>query len=85
MSKDQTYGAIILAVSVVGIIVYAALLYAYALVVLQITAFIAVAGVLVIAAWIGYTMATTPPPAPLEVPETTAAAQTPAEPATETK
>jgi predicted DNA-binding transcriptional regulator len=42
------------------------LLYAYSIVVLQITAFIAVAGVLVILAWIGWTMATTPPPAPLE-------------------
>ena len=82
MSKDQTYGAAILAASVVGIIIYAALLYAYALVVLQITAFIAVAGVLVIAAWIGYTMATTPPPAPIEVPEA-AAAQTPTEPTVE--
>jgi predicted DNA-binding transcriptional regulator len=39
---------------------------AYSIVVLQVTAFIAVAGILVILAWIGWTMATTPPPAPLE-------------------
>jgi predicted DNA-binding transcriptional regulator len=66
MSKDQVYGAIILLVSVVGLVVYAWLLYAFATIVLQITAFVAVAFVLVIAAWIGWTMATTPPPAPLE-------------------
>jgi predicted DNA-binding transcriptional regulator len=66
MNKDQTIGAVILLVSVVGIAVYAWLLYAYSIVVLQVTAFIAVAGVLVILAWIGWTMATTPAPAPLE-------------------
>jgi predicted DNA-binding transcriptional regulator len=36
------------------------------MIVLQITAFVAVGAVLVVAAWIGWTMATTPPPAPLE-------------------
>ena len=66
MSKDQSLGAIILLVSVLGIAVYAWLLYAYSIVVLQVTAFIAVTGILAIAAWIGYTMATTPPPAPLD-------------------
>jgi predicted DNA-binding transcriptional regulator len=67
MSKDQIYGALILLVSIVGLVVYTLLLYWYPVVVLQITAFIAVALVLVIMGWIGYTMATTPPPAPLEV------------------
>ena len=66
MNKDQAIGAIILAGSIAGVIIYAWLLYSYATVVLQITAFIAVAGVLLIMAWIGWTMATTPPPAPLE-------------------
>jgi predicted DNA-binding transcriptional regulator len=66
MNKDQGIGAVLLVASIVGIIIYAWLLYTYAILVLQITAFIAVAGVLVIAAWIGWTMATTPPPAPLE-------------------
>jgi len=66
MNKDQTIGAVLLAGSIVGVVVYAWLLYAYAMVVLQITAFLAVAAVLVILAWIGWTMATTPPPAPLE-------------------
>jgi predicted DNA-binding transcriptional regulator len=66
MNKDQGIGAFILVASIIGVIVYAWLLFAYAIVVLQITAFIAVAAILVIAAWIGWTMATTPPPAPLE-------------------
>jgi len=67
MNKDQGIGAFILVASIIGVIVYAWLLFAYAIVVLQITAFIAVAAILVIAGWIGWTMATTPPPAPLEL------------------
>jgi len=66
MNKDQGIGALILVVRIIGVIVYAWLLFAYAIVVLQITAFVAVAAILVIAGWIGWTMATTPPPAPLE-------------------
>jgi predicted DNA-binding transcriptional regulator len=66
MNKDQGIGAVLLVASIAGIIVYAWLLFTYAIVVLQITAFIAVAAVLAIAVWIGWTMATTPPPAPLE-------------------
>jgi predicted DNA-binding transcriptional regulator len=70
MNKDQAIGAVLLVAGIVGIVIYAWLLCAYAIVVLQITAFIAVAAVLVILAWIGWTMATTPPLAPLE-PEVT--------------
>ena len=56
--------------SVLGIIVYGLLLYYRPTVVLQITAFVAVAVILAILGWIGYTMATTPPPEPItEVPE----------------
>jgi predicted DNA-binding transcriptional regulator len=71
MNKDQGIGAVLLVAGIVGIVIYAWLLYAYAILVLQITAFIAVAAVLVILAWIGWTMATTPPPAPLEPEPTT--------------
>jgi predicted DNA-binding transcriptional regulator len=77
MSKDQTWGTVILASSVLGIILYAWFVYGWPLITLQITAFIAVAGILAIAAWIGYTMATTPPPAPFE-PEPTPSASQPA-------
>jgi predicted DNA-binding transcriptional regulator len=66
MNKDRAIGAAILAGSVVGIVVYAWLVYAFPVVVLQVTAFVAVAGVLVVLAWIGWTMVTTPPPVPFE-------------------
>jgi len=66
MNKDQGIGAVILVGSVAGIVLYAWLIYTFTILVLQITAFVAVAGILGIAAWIGWTMATTPPPAPLE-------------------
>jgi len=67
LSRDQTYGTLILLVSIVVFVLYAWLLYIYPLVILQITAFLAVAAVLVISGWIGWTMATTPPPAPLDI------------------
>ena len=68
MSKDQTIGALILVGSVAGIIIYAWLLFLtnFGLLVLQLTGLVAVGGVLGILAWIGYTLATTPPPAPIE-------------------
>ena len=72
ISKDRLIGFLIFAGSIIGIGVYAWLLYAYAMIILKITAFIAIAAILGILAWIGYTMATTPPPAPIE-PELTSA------------
>jgi len=66
MSKDQVWGLGIFVLSVLGIILYGWFVYGWPLITLQITAFLAVALALGIAAWIGYTMATTPPPAPLE-------------------
>ena len=53
--------------SLAGIAVYGWLLASpYYQLILQLTAFVAVAGVLGILAWIGYTLATTPPPKPIE-------------------
>ncbi len=66
MSKDQTLGAVILVLSLVGIVAYGALIWYFPIQVLEVTAFLAVAGVLAILAWIGYTLATTPPPQPIE-------------------
>ncbi len=68
MANDRTVGGVILAGSIIGIVLYGALLYFWSLVILEVTAFVAVAVLLGILAWIGYTMATTPPPEP--IPET---------------
>jgi predicted DNA-binding transcriptional regulator len=67
MAKDQSLGALILIFSIIGIAVYGYLIFFWdALLVLEVTAFLAVLGVLGILAWIGYTLATTPPPQPIE-------------------
>ena len=66
--KDQVLGASILLFSVLGIIFYGwlVLFSQWSLLVLQLTALLVVGGVLAIAAWIGWTMATTPPPVSIE-------------------
>lgn len=68
MNKDQYVGLAMLAGGVAGIVVYGWLVFftQFWQLVLQVTAFVAVAGVLGIVAWIGYTLATTPPPKPIE-------------------
>ena len=68
MSRDQAIGTAILAESIGGILIYFYLVFlsSWILLIMQLTAFIAVAGVLGILAWIGYTLATTPPPKPIE-------------------
>ena len=66
--NDTVLGYIVLIGSLVGVGCYFYLVFLspWALLVVQVSAFLAVAAVLVIIAWIGYTLATTPPPAPLE-------------------
>ena len=68
MNRDQVIGALILVASVIWIIVYGWILFftEWTTLLLQITGFVAVAAVLGILAWIGYTLATTPPPKPIE-------------------
>ncbi|MEM4430518.1 MAG: transcriptional regulator [Thermofilaceae archaeon] len=67
MTRDQAVGAALMIGSIAGIAIYGWLLMSpYSILILQLTAFIAVAGVLGILAWIGYTLATTPPPKPIE-------------------
>lgn len=71
MSRDQLVGSGLLALSVVVIIVYAWILFwppriHWDIYLLKITGFVAVAGVFGILGWIGYTLATTPPPKPIE-------------------
>jgi predicted DNA-binding transcriptional regulator len=70
MANDRAIGGAIFGGSVVGIIVYGLLLYYWGSLVVEITAFVAVLVLLAILAWIGYTMATTPPPEPItDIPE----------------
>jgi len=68
MNRDKLVGALILIASIIGILVYGWIVFftEWALILLQLTGFIAVAVVLGILAWIGYTLATTPPPKPIE-------------------
>jgi len=66
LNKDQILGVMILVGSTMGILIYSWLLYIFPIIVLQVTAFVAAAGVLGILAWIGWTMATTPPPEPID-------------------
>ncbi len=65
MANDRALGGAIFGGSIIGIIIYAGLLYWWPLIILQITAFLAVVVLLGILAWIGWTMATTPPPEPI--------------------
>ncbi len=67
MDKDQGLGWLILVFSVLGIVLYYYLVFmsSWSLLTIQVSAFLAVAMMLLIFAWIGYTLATTPPPVPL--------------------
>ena len=71
MPSDKAVGVLLVVVSVVVVAVYGWLLFVppregLDMLVLKLTAFIAVAGVFGVLAWIGYTLATTPPPKPIE-------------------
>jgi len=68
MNRDKVIGALLMVLSVAVIIVYGWVVFftEWSLLLLQITSFIAVVGVFGILAWIGYTLATTPPPKPIE-------------------
>jgi predicted DNA-binding transcriptional regulator len=68
MNKDQAIGAGLTVGSIAVLVVYAYLLFftEYSVLVLKLTALIAVGAVMGILAWIGYTLATTPPPKPIE-------------------
>ena len=65
MANDRALGGAISRRKHLGIIVYGLLLYFYSRITLEVTAFLAVVILLGILAWIGWTMATTPPPEPI--------------------
>jgi predicted DNA-binding transcriptional regulator len=68
MGKDKAIGALLFLGGILGIVAYAWLVFLseWAMITLQLTGFVAVAAVLAIVSWIGYTLATTPPPKPIE-------------------
>ncbi len=68
MSRDKVVGVGLLVVSVVIILAYIYLVFftPYKILVLQITDALAVILVFGILAWVGYALATTPPPKPIE-------------------
>lgn len=68
MSRDQVIGFLILLVSAAVILAYIYLIFLtdFYLLLLKITVAVAVAGVFGVLGWIGYTLATTPPPKPIE-------------------
>lgn len=68
MNKDQLIGWVLAIASIIVIVLYGWLVFftQWSLFLLQLTGFIAIAGVFGILAWIGYTLATTPPPKPIE-------------------
>jgi predicted DNA-binding transcriptional regulator len=68
MHRDKAIGVGLIAVGVIGILFYGWLVFfsPWQVFILQLTAFVAVAAVLGILAWVGYALATTPPPKPIE-------------------
>ncbi|MEM2523032.1 MAG: transcriptional regulator [Candidatus Bathyarchaeia archaeon] len=71
MSRDQVLGSGLLVISIIIIIAYIWLVFFPPMLgadifILKLTGTIAVAGVFAILGWIGYTLATTPPPKPIE-------------------
>ncbi len=68
VAKDKVIGALLLSISIIVVIAYAFILFftKYDILLLKLTGMVAVIVVFGIIAWIGYTLATTPPPKPLE-------------------
>jgi len=64
--KALGYGLLIGSLVGIGFYFYLVFMSPQAWLVVRVSAFIAVAAMLAIMAWIGYTLATTPPPMPLE-------------------
>lgn len=65
LANDRTIGGGIFAGSIAGVVIYAVLLFSRPGEILALTAFVGVALLLGILAWMGYTMATSPPPEPI--------------------
>jgi predicted DNA-binding transcriptional regulator len=68
MNRDKAIGVGLVAVGMIGILLYGWLVFfsPWRIFMLQLTASMAVAAVFGILAWVGYALATTPPPKPIE-------------------
>ena len=68
MSRDRAVGVGLMAVGVIGILLYGWLVFfsPWQVLILQLTVFVAVAAVFGVLTWVGYALATTPPPKPIE-------------------
>ena len=68
MNKDQSIGILLLIASAIVIVVYGWIVFAtrWSIFLLELTGFIAIIVIFGILGWIGYTLATTPPPKPIE-------------------
>lgn len=68
MVSDKAIGVLLILVSIIVIIIYGYLIFAteYWIILLKLTGFILVLVVFGLLSWIGYTLATTPPPKPIE-------------------
>ena len=73
MVSDKATGLILTIIGLGGTVLYGYLLFFInadiTTLILQLTTFLGIAMILAIIAWIGYTMATTPPPEPLNIKE----------------
>ncbi|MGC9009435.1 MAG: transcriptional regulator [Sulfolobales archaeon] len=70
MNRDQLLGIGLVIISLLAMVVYGYLVFLtppdVSILVIKLTVFIAFLAVFGILAWIGYTLATTPPPKPIE-------------------
>ncbi len=70
MPRDRAIGVALVIGAIIGVFVYGYLIFAVnatvSRYVIEITLFVAILAILAILGWIGYVMATTPPPVPLE-------------------
>jgi hypothetical protein len=72
LDKHRATGVVLLLSSVLGIAAYAWLLFLFPVIVLKLTAFLGVTAILVMFAWVGWTLVTSSPPEPIDYESSTA-------------
>ena len=68
MMKGRLLGSLIILISIIILAVFTYILFLtkYDLILIKVTLEVMVAGIALVLVWIGYTIATTPPPKPIE-------------------